>query len=156
MAAFTLLEMIIAMCIGAIIISMAYELLLTLKDEWTVIKHRQDEMTSVAFFKETFERDIDDAKYIRTNDERNIYVVSEKDTIDYHFDTTIVRLQKNRVDTFLMSIRGLDITYVPEYADSGVVNKLTFSIVKPYTLESIKFYKHYTAADMLVFGINKR
>ncbi|HVX00039.1 MAG TPA: hypothetical protein VHA52_06370 [Candidatus Babeliaceae bacterium] len=152
-SAFTLIEVIIVSIISAIIVILIYDIFLQLKRSWIPFYNQQEKVTSLLFFKKTFENDIDRCAFIKTADEKTFYLVSSADTICYYFDSVVLRTKNNHTDTFSMSVNNVRPTYVPDLSQDGIVRDITVDIKAPLMITNATFNKYYASSDLLFLNL---
>ena len=146
---FTLLEMIVAMIVGSIIITLIFGIFMNVQTTWNSFHLQQEKTTNLLFFHKAIENDLDNASLVTTSDEKVYYLYSLTDTIVYTFDSSIIRTTSNHSDTFPVIVKNIKPHYVQSLVNSGIVNEIDFDIVFPVSLKSLQYCKYYTSSDLM-------
>lgn len=148
--AFTLLEIILVLIISAIVVSLVFSVILNLKKTFYSFYTKQERVLGMLQFKNTIERDIDDAIFIVTSNEKDYIMVSAIDSVVYNItDHHIVRNKDNHNDTFFISSEILNVCYVTTVADKHLVKSIMLKINDPVEITNVSFLKNYTSADLM-------
>lgn len=146
---FTLLEVIIAMIISAIIIIISYQSMFIVQKEWSLCTKSQNELTEMMLLKKALGQDIEHASYILKTNKQKLLFVTPSDTIHYSFSNKIIRSINDVSDTFHILLSGYEIIPLMCIKDNKVVKSINLDIKYPIEIKNVCFNKYYTCADLM-------
>lgn len=146
---FTLLEMILAIVIGATIISLSYQVYNMINREWDNYYNVQNKLIEVSLFKEVLNRDIEKSSVISLQDDHTFDIIVEDDTIFYSIGNAVVRKHKGLIDSFNIKTDNLKFSYISCNESMQVINEIKFDLIDPIDIKEVLFKKRYTSEELL-------
>ncbi|MDR3678880.1 MAG: prepilin-type N-terminal cleavage/methylation domain-containing protein [Flavipsychrobacter sp.] len=147
--AFTLLEMIIAIIIGSIIITLIYGIFLQIDKTWRLYHKNQEQLNSLLILKKTLQNDLNNSLFAKTFDEKKIILVNDIDSISYTIDTLVIRNSATESDTFNITVSNCHTSFIKHLESQGIVDKILLDIDKPIEIKSVLFKKNYSSSELM-------
>jgi hypothetical protein len=138
--AFSILEMIVALFLSAIVISAVYSGYVFTNQQFYKFTSVKTEIRNYYQLSEVLHRDCEISKKVLKIGERKIAVEQIDQTIDYTFeDDFMVRTIHERADTFFLKVEGIEIKgvqlkneFIVEQLHLNMSEERTFSLTKTY------------------------
>jgi len=147
--AFTLIEMIIAIMLGTIIVSFSYRAYINIQSEWKIFCSRENKVISLLLFKEAMDNDIEKAISISVIASNHFRIIILSDTINYLFQSNVVRSCKNSIDSFDISVENIRFNYVSFLKQYNIADEINIDVSQPTKINDIHFIKKYTSAELM-------
>lgn len=146
---FTLLELIVAMIIGAIMVTAFYWIYTYAVKQFMIYRQEQKDVATMILFKNALQNDINQCNYIITPDEKTYYFVYKTDTVAYDLYQT-PRIKKNSItDSFAMIINQIKPEYIQLIRGTKVVKAINLSVSQPYEIKDVVFTKYYSSEQLM-------
>jgi prepilin-type N-terminal cleavage/methylation domain-containing protein len=148
--AFTLLELLVAMAITGLVVSIAGLAYNMLGRQFHTYKKESNEIASVFSFDSRLRTDILDAMHITWEENKLLLHRSEKEKLEYRFSGGyILRNDGARTDTFHIIPADIKLLYIGEEQEYGTVDEVYFEAEVLGEHEIFHYIKSYSASDLL-------
>jgi type II secretory pathway pseudopilin PulG len=124
---FTLSELIVVMIITVIVVGIAFSVLLLVKKQIKGIEKNYQKTTQLALFEEQFWRDFNVFQQIEIDENQNMFLKNEIDSISYQFEDEFVIRNE---DTLKVQLKIENVYLDGNTVESGVIDAIDFSAVK--------------------------
>lgn len=148
-SAFTIIELLVAMAVAGIMVSIAVLLYLQLQRYIGSFSAGMVRNNDILTFTNLLGRDMDLSNRVEYADSA-IYTLGEKTRVEYLFENkTIIRISESNTDTFKIHFQNLTINTVDE--KPALVNSVFFEIrIDSDLAYPVKFVKEYPAQALFV------
>lgn len=147
--AFTVLEMMVAMLVSGVVITMAYSGLAMLNHQWIEYRNKMGQITECLQFKKIMDADIDKSVSVSGSDEAGLVTIMFDDSsnVKYQFgDSFLVRDNESNQDTFHFKSRLNEVGY---FKTTRLITSFEISIVFQDDILPFYFSKVYSAQELL-------
>jgi prepilin-type N-terminal cleavage/methylation domain-containing protein len=148
--AFTVIELIVAMLIGSIVISIVYYTLALMQKHLIQTQETRSLTSDYLLLNKTLQRDIDEAKFITKVSERELlFSFENKYSVAYSFlDNDILRNHSSNIDSFHIATERLSLNWLEEKNIQLITQLNIETKCKGHKFK--EFYnKYYSARDLL-------
>lgn len=148
--AFTLLEVIVAMVITAVVVSVAITAFLIIQRQFDAYRERGGKIFQVQQARSYFAKDLADAVTAKSAGAILHLTMPNGQTISYHFRAGVLTRETGlREDTIATGIALPDFGYVTTKSNTSLVNRIGFTMTVDERVYPLSFYKQYSAADLI-------
>lgn len=145
---FTLSELIVVIIITAIVVGIAFSVLLLVKKQLFKIETNYNKTTTLALFEERFWRDFNQFQNIKVNEEGNGFILkNEIDSVFYSFEEDY--LLRNE-DTIALKIAVQETFLEGKEVTIGAVDAVRFSAVKEIPDYTFFIFRSTDAAQYMI------
>ena len=149
-AAFTILELIVAIILGSVFISLSYSLISSMAKRWGQVQTQNSEITSLLLFKKTLQRDIDSAAYILCNNKSDsLTLFIDKTIVSYQLGSVIIRKKGLFQDSFKISVGNVRPTLIRHNGVNKTMRSLTMDFLSPLKMSDVQFNRYYSSKDLM-------
>lgn len=142
--AFTLLELLVAMAITGLVISIAGLVYNMLDKQFHSYRGMNEEISSVLAFNNRLVSDFTDASAIEKNEEGILVKRNNKAQVQYTFkEKNVLRIEPDRTDTFHLMPENVEFYFQHEVKEEGLIDELRFEAVILEEREAFHFTKQY-------------
>ena len=144
--AYTISELVVALVVTAIVISIAGSILLLVKKQYSTYQSSNKELFNINLFQSLLNKDIENAERIYWGNNR-LRLETGVNAIVYTFDESkVVRIQKGQTDEFLIQTNDLTIQSLE---DKDLVYTVAFEIVEEKHTYPVSLKKEYAPSTLL-------
>lgn len=158
--AFTLLEVIIAMLITALLVSITYNAYLIINKSYISFTEKNERLTTIILMDHMISRDFTRAGTI-TSFHDKILFCGLNDTVIYQFENNDIIRVGNRTDTLKANVTNLSMSFedrklqpVEPNQDRLLVDDIVFTLTEEDQKIPLHYHKTYSATDLLNFSNN--
>lgn len=150
--AFTLMELLVAMLISSIVISISYISYDIIYKQYFSYKENNQSITQTALINSLINRDIFEAEFMQANDKEIVLTYRNKSALYYIFDTPyLIRKTETSKDTFELDIENIHFKF------QGEERQMKYSLIDEFYFEAPFLekkeyfrYKKLYGADVLM------
>jgi prepilin-type N-terminal cleavage/methylation domain-containing protein len=118
--AFTLLELLVGMILSGIVLTATFTAYRITTKQYETYSSKSKAITEISFFVSRLQADFSNATTIIQHSENSIQLQSEKRMLEYRFTAaTVLRNDFNRIDTFNVSVSGMEALYKSEKVNTA-------------------------------------
>lgn len=148
--AFTLLELLVAMAITGIVISISGIVYNMLGRQFHSFHEANERISSAFALHSRLSSDFINASLIELNEEGMLVRQANKEPVQYRFtDKAIMRIDQYRTDTFRVGAEEVKFYSREEVKEEGLVDELHFSATVLEQPETFRFIKQYGITEEL-------
>ena len=148
--AFSLLEVLIALVISGLVISMAYSGFLFAHTQFNKFKGITTELRDYFTLSEVLNREFENANKVVKKSNYEIEIQQIDNTIKYTFENDyIVRTVTNRTDTFWFQTSNIEMNVINETIDQQLIDYLKLNFQDDKREQSLSFMKNYEAISKI-------
>ena len=150
LSAFTLMEIMVALSITAVVLSLSFYGFQLLQLQFTQYQKQQDKVAQSRRCLTLLQRDVESCQYLYKVDQQ-LQLLSQQDTLWYTFLPQLVIRQYGGIhrDSFIANVRCKQAWFEDQKTNDGLIDELTLSIAMTEFVKTLSLQKIYSAEDLI-------
>ncbi|HEY9000687.1 MAG TPA: prepilin-type N-terminal cleavage/methylation domain-containing protein [Mucilaginibacter sp.] len=153
---FTIMEVIVAMLIGALLVGLTYESYQIISKFYRTFHAKNEEMASLERLDGLLSKDFATSLLIKKSDAQEVVFQRWQDSVRYQFSTDYVLRVSTITDTFrfkstipVTTFEDMPVDISPASAEAGRIDALSFDVTVENKLIPMRYHKTYSSVNLI-------